>query len=155
MGANCCCGGVCCCGLNPATTYTATLSSSCAAIDGRTIPLKITLGLGGDICETLAQTENEIINNCTSASVPIIILLRCNKALSIRAGQGECDRYELIMYYSASSCRDETNYVRVSTGCSCSPLSLTFVMKAPSWAGVGVQDCDCCNREDVTVTITA
>lgn len=157
MHSSCCCGdtATCCCGLDPNTTYTATLSSSCAAVDGRTIPLKITIGLGGNICETLAQTEAETIDNCTLSTIPIIIVLRCNKLLPIRNGQSQCDQYELMMFYSASPCRDERNYVRVSEGCSCSPLSLSFVMKAPSWSGQGVQDCNCCNREDVTVTITA
>lgn len=158
MDAKCCCGRQCCCALDPNTTYYATFSSPCAAIDGRVIPIKIAINTGTPICQLLTQTEDETIDPCTTAVVPIKISMRCNLDLAVRSGQGECDRYEMEVYYLASPCKDTRGWVRVSLGCSCSPLSLSFLMAAPEWSGLGaIPDCDCCNgvSKVVTVTVTA
>jgi len=158
MGANCCC-NECCCPLDLNTTYTATFSSSCAAVDGITIPLKLYTPIGDPYCQQLAPPVgvSPTIENCTTATIPITIMLRCNKNLAIGAGQGSCGQYELVVWYQASTCdTNPVDFRQVASGCSCSPLSLVFTVRAPKWDGVHFpKNCDCCNGEDVTVTITA
>ena len=157
MGPDCCCGAaVCCCDLDCNKTYYATLSApSCSVLDARVIELECTQnGVGEDICQILIKKNIETIPNCTSATIPIQITLRCNKALAIRNNAGECDRYELEMYYNASPCVNRQGWVRVESGCTCSPLSLVFKMKSPKWNGIGVSDCDCCEDGDADITVT-
>lgn len=158
MSAKCCCGKQCCCGLDSTKTYYATLSSPCAAVDGRVIPIKISINEGTPICQLLTQTESETIDPCTTSVVSIQIAMRCNLDLTVRDGQGECDRYEMELFYQASSCKDTRGWTRVSYGCTCAPLLLSFLMAAPEWNGIGqTPDCDCCNgvSKVVTVTVTA
>ena len=62
--------------------------------------------------------------------------------------------YELEMYYNASPCVNRQGWVRVESGCTCSPLSLVFKMKSPKWNGIGVSDCDCCEDGDADITVT-
>lgn len=157
MGPNCCCGAAeCCCQLDPTATYYATFDApGCSVLDNRVIEMVVTQNGGSPICQVLGRKNNEIIEDCTVADIPIEINLRCNLNLEVRAGEGPCDRYELELYYTASSCKNVRQWVRVEPGCSCSPLNLVFKMEPPQWSGIGLEDCDCCETtEDITVTIT-
>jgi hypothetical protein len=155
MDSRCCCQGQCCCGLSDFATYYATFSApNCSALDGLVVELRMEIrGVNSVLCEYLTRVNPEWIYDCTNVDIPVEVTLRCNKALEIRPGQNECDRYELEVIYPISSCASTIGYTRVDTGCTCNPLTLVFQDVAPSPSGVDAE-CACCETPGSAITVT-
>ncbi len=155
MDSRCCCQGQCCCGLSDYVSYYATFSApNCSPLDGLVVELRMeSRGVDSVICEYLLRVSAEYIYDCTVADIPVEVKLRCNKDLTIRGGEGECDRYELEVIYASSSCVSTAGWTRVDSGCSCTPLTLVFQKTAPSSSGVDAE-CNCCEVPGSTVTVT-
>lgn len=152
----CCCGSAgCCCPLlneNPPNQPhpTLTISSTCAALDGKTAEL-IPIILDGD-CVIAWNTGIVIsLGSCPSVEIKIGFVLEC------LGDQNGCEDFVLSWGVDSSACADQSggNRVPVDPGCSCDPVNMIFSnLKTPCKRQYQTE-CDCCLCSDtMTITIT-
>lgn len=158
MDQACCCdAGTCCCDnlsgtVNPPTNppnLTATIASSCAMMDGKTLTL-VGQGPGND-CQRWQGSLT--VGNCPSAPIVLVFTLRC---LHVSNG---CTGYVLTVQPNSSACADAVHITdkAITTPCTCSPVNFVFDGLIAPYKKPGdlSGQCDCCASTDTyTVTLT-
>lgn len=154
----CCCEAatVCCCpqfeieATAPATLTLTVNAGSCPEIDGATVTLN---RVGTGTCAGNYSSNSHAIGNCGSP-VSVGWLLECGTL-----GNGDsCLDFRLTLTRSTLNCvingaASRTTYVQ--SGCTCSPLVLTFTGFSIDDSGLAPGTCDCCpGGATFSVTIT-
>mgnify|MGYP001295945183 CR=1 FL=1 len=155
MDPNCCCGSVggCCCPLlnaNPPTypTPTLTISSTCAALDGKTATLTANALFGGCVIRWTAGTIS--LGSCPTVEVKISFIMECIGDIN------GCEDFVLSSGANISGCiQAGFSRIPVDAGCSCNPVHLVWSNLPVPCKNPAQAECDCCACSDtMTVTVT-
>lgn len=134
---------------SPPPDLTVTISSTCAAMDGKTF----TLEGSGDETHCQVWTGQVNIGNCPGAPVILNFVMKC-----LTTGGG-CSQYVISVNPNNSACANEAKVddVPVDADCSCDPVYLVFSdLPAPFKNPLDMSgECDCCVDADTyTLTVT-